>query len=330
MDHNKVLCFGEILYRLQAKDQHFFNTDQSVVYAYPGGSEANVAVALASLSIPSAYVSAAPEHALTKEILNILNQRNVNTSKFIFGGERLGSYILQSANGLTSGEVIYDRNHSSFSTLKAGDIDWDDLFKDCSWFHWTALTPALNSELADLMLTALKMAHKKKITISVDLNYRSRLWQYGKQPLDIMPHLVSYCDVIMGNIWAENKMLGTSINDQFSRSTSVDQYFDYARVVAQEIFEKYPKCKHVANTFRFMDNANHNLFYGTYHNPSENKISDILETNTLIDRIGSGDAFMAGLIAAIYENKSSQEIIDTATQLGFKKLFNKGDFINLS
>lgn len=329
MDKNTVLCFGEILYRLQAKDEYFFNDDQSVVYAYPGGSEANVAVALASLSIPTTYVSVAPDHSLTKEILNTLNQKKVDTSKFIFGGERLGSYILQSPNGLTSGEVIYDRKYSSFSTLKTEDIDWDKLFTDCSWFHWTALTPALNEELAQLMLTALKIAHEKKITISVDLNYRSRLWQYGKQPLDIMPILVSYCDVIMGNIWAENKMLGTSINEQLVRSTTSSKYFDYSCLVAQEIFEKYPKCKHIANTFRFMDNPNHNLFYGTYHSPAENKISTILETNNLIDRIGSGDAFMGGLIAAIYEDKSAQDIIDTATQLGFKKLFNKGDFINL-
>ena len=329
MDKNTVLCFGEILYRLQAKDEYFFNDDQSVVYSYPGGSEANVAVALASLSIPTTYVSVAPDHSLTKEILNTLNHKNVDTSKFIFGGERLGSYILQSANGLTSGEVIYDRKYSSFSTLKAEDIDWDELFTDCSWFHWTALTPALNEELAQLMLTALKIAHEKKITISVDLNYRSRLWQYGKQPLDIMPTLVSYCDVIMGNIWAEHKMLGTSIHEQLVRNTSCSEYFDYSSLVAQEIFEKYPKCKHIANTFRFMDNPKHNLFYGTYHSPAENKISTILETNDLIDRIGSGDAFMGGLIAAIYEGKSAQEIIDTATQLGFKKLFNKGDFINL-
>lgn len=329
MNKDNVLCFGEILYRLQAKDEHFFNNDQSVIYAYPGGSEANVAVALATLSIPCTYVSAAPDHSLTDEILNTLNRNHVDTSKFIFGGERLGSYILQSANGLTSGEVIYDRKYSSFSTLKAEDIDWDELFANCSWFHWTALTPALNANLAHLMLTALKIAYEKKITISVDLNYRSRLWQYGKQPLDIMPALVSYCDVIMGNIWAENKMLGTSINDQLNRTTSPNEYFDYANLVAQEVFEKYPKCKHIANTFRFMDNPSHNLFYGTYHSPSENKISAILETHSLIDRIGSGDAFMGGLIAAIYQGKSSQDIIDTATQLGFKKLFNKGDFINL-
>lgn len=329
MKKDTVLCFGELLYRLQAKDDYFFNDRQSVVYAYPGGSEANVAVALASLSIPCTYVSAAPDHSLTKEILNTLQHKHVDTSKFIFSGERLGSYILQSANGLTNGEVIYDRKHSSFSTLKTEDIDWDHLFSNCSWFHWTALTPALNEDLADLMLTALKIAHEKKITISVDLNYRNRLWQYGKQPLEIMPTLVSYCDIIMGNIWAENKMLGTSIHDQLNRNTSPNEYFNYANLVAQEIFNKFPKCKHIANTFRFMDNPSHNLFYGTYHNPSENKLSDILETDALIDRIGSGDAFMGGLIAAIYQGKDSQDIIDTATQLGFKKLFNKGDFINL-
>ncbi|UIR56399.1 sugar kinase [Sphingobacterium sp. SRCM116780] len=329
MNYNKVLCFGEILYRLQAKGDHFFNTDPSVVYAYPGGSEANVAVTLAALSIPSSYVSTAPNHSLTQEILRLLKEKNVDISKFVFGGQRLGSYILQSANGLSKGEVIYDRNFSSFSALKIGDIDWDLLFKDCSWLHWTALTPALSVDLSDLMLEGLRIAQEKKITISVDLNYRNKLWQYGVEPITIMPRLVAYCDVIMGNIWAENKMLGTSIHKKLDRTTSPDEYFDYASTVAQEIFEKYPKCKHVANTFRFMDNAQHNLFYGTYHSPLENKMSQILETNEVIDRIGSGDAFMGGLIAAIYQKKSSQQIIDTATEIGFKKLFNKGDFLHL-
>src|SRR5690606_10701929 len=112
----------------------------------------------------------------------------------------------------------------------------------------------------------LKKASARGITISVDLNYRSKLWQYGKSPIDIMPNLVQYADVVMGNIWAVNKMLGSTINENFNRDTHKKEYIQFANQVAQEVFEMFPKVKHIANTYRFMDNAKHNLFYGTYHN----------------------------------------------------------------
>src|SRR5690606_35564356 len=257
---------------------------------------------------------------------NILEGLYVDTAKVIHAGDRLGTYILMSANGLSKGEVIYDRKYSSFSQLTIEDIDIDKLFDGVSWFHWTALTPALNQNMADLMLVLLKEASDRGITISVDLNYRNRLWQYGKQPIDIMPQLVSYCDVIMGNIWAANKMLGIAVDESLDRNTPRETYLLAAEQSAKDIFQNYPTCKHVAYTFRFMDSPNHNLFYGTYHTPTEHVSSAVMETFEVIDRIGSGDAFMAGYIHALINNMTAQEIIDTATGAGYHKLFVKGDF----
>lgn len=323
---NQILSFGEILIRQQPTGTHFFAADSNTVKLYPGGSEANVAVSLALMGETVNYVSAFPENALSTEILQCLNHYKVQTDKVIFSGDRLGQYILLGANGLTKGDVIYDRKYSSFSTLKQTDFSVDKLLDGVTWFHWSALTPALNEDMANLLEEILQAAQVKGITTSVDLNYRSKLWQYGKEPIQVMPRLLTYCDVIMGNIWAAEKMLGTTVDSHLNRETTKETYLEAAQQSAAEVFVKYPRCKHVAYTFRFMDNAQHNLFYGTYHTPTVNTYSETLETNSVVDRIGSGDAFMAGFIHALVQKMNPQEIIDTATKAGFAKLFVEGDF----
>lgn len=328
MNKSKVLCFGELLYRIQSAGE-FFATSQTTVELFPGGSEANVAVTIAQLGIDAYYMSAGPDNVLVNSILKNLIEQGVDVSKFRFEGDRLGSYILLGANGLTSGEVIYDRKYSSFSQLRKETIDWDLVFLDVDWFHWTALTPALSEEHADLCRLALEEASQRNIKISVDLNYRSKLWQYGKDPIVIMPDLIAKCDVIMGNIWAANKMLGTFLDEKWSGDRSQLDYPEISKSVAAEVFAKYTRCKDLAFTFRFMDNAQHNLFYATYHTPGADYVSHVLETNDLIDRIGSGDAFMGGLIAGLINEYPPQQLINFATDIGFKKLFVKGDFIKI-
>ncbi|WP_238387204.1 sugar kinase [Sphingobacterium olei] len=323
-----VLSFGEILIRQQAVGSSFFEKGNNLSRLYPGGSEANVAVSLAQMGTKTSYYSAFPDNPLSAEIIALLHESNVDTSKVSKVGDRIGSYILLSANGLTKGEVIYDRKYSSFSQLRLEDIDYGSLLENVDWLHWTALTPALSKQMASLTEDLLKEASSRNITISVDLNYRSKLWQYGKQPLEIMPQLVEYCDVVMGNIWAANKMLGTSIDESLNRETEIQTYYEYAIKSAKEIFDKFHKTKHIANTYRFMDNPTHNLFYGTYHSREENSISQIFETNAVIDRIGSGDAFMAGFIHALKNTTDPREIIEIATGAGYQKLFVEGDFGN--
>src|SRR5690606_26365422 len=197
-----ILSFGEILIRQQSLGNTFFNKTNNRLEIFPGGSEANVAASLAQMGDKVAYCSALPQNSLSDEILEILNDLGVHTDKVLHTGDRLGTYILMSANGLSKGEVIYDRKYSSFSQLTIEDIDIDKLFEGVSWLHWTALTPALNQEMADLTADLLQEASDRNITISVDLNYRNRLWQYDKEPIAIMPQLAAHCDVIMGNIWA--------------------------------------------------------------------------------------------------------------------------------
>ena len=322
-----ILVFGELLVRLSSASNDFFSTDQGV-HMYPGGSEANVAASLAKWQVPVSYLTAIPDNLFAKSTLKSLTDLGVDTSDVLIEGSRLGLYLLLSANGLTSGEVVYDRKFSSFSGLKPGTIDWDQLMEGKTWFHWSALTPALSSDLAVVTLEALEAARRNGLTVSVDLNYRNRLWDYGKQPIEVMPALAQYCDVIMGNIWAADKMLGAGIDPSLGRHTPSSTYFEHATKSAAQLFKAYGKCKHIANTFRFMDHPGHNLFYGTYHNNHNNYISEVVETEEVLDRIGSGDAFMAGLIHGLITEMGDQQIIDHATGAGFQKLFVKGDFGN--
>ncbi|MEJ2881194.1 sugar kinase [Pedobacter sp. GR22-6] len=322
-----ILVFGELLLRFSATEEQFISKKHTVSL-FPGGSEANVAASLAQWAVPCSYLTAAPQNALAGNALQTLSDLGADTSKVLSQGSRLGLYFLLSANGLTNGEVVYDRKFSSFSSLIPHSIDWDSIMNGHTWFHFTALTPALNENTALVCKEALEAAKRKGLKISIDLNYRSRLWDYGKQPIEVMPELVQHCDVIMGNIWAANKMLGTAVESSLDRQTSTEAYFEHAKKSANEIFEKFPQCSHVANTFRFMDHAQHNLFYGTYHTRDAHFISEVRETNGVIDRIGSGDAFMAGLIYALIDTTDGQEIIDKATNAGYQKLFVKGDFGN--
>ena len=326
VNSKKVLCFGEILIRLQATNPTFFQLE-SRIKNYFGGSETNVAATLAKLQTSSKIVTALPDNTITKEIITKLQQLNIDTSAIAVQGDRIGTYYLLSANGLSKGDVIYDRKYSSFYQLKIDDLNWDEIMHDCDWFHFSAITPALNTNLAYILNHALEKAVEKGLKISVDLNYRNRLWKYGKNPMDVMPELVKYADVIMGNIWAANIMLGTPIDNNLNEETSKQEYVTYANEVARQLFENFPKCQYIANTFRFMNSPKHNLFYGTLHTSTGNYSSETYETNDVVDRIGSGDTFMGGLIHAIKNNLNEQEIIDLATKAGYDKLFVEGDFI---
>lgn len=327
LNQENILVFGELLLRFSSTEDQFISKNHTV-NLFPGGSEANVSASLGQWHIPCSYVSCVPDNALAANALQVLEGLGVNTKKTLLQGNRLGLYFLLSANGLTSGEVVYDRKFSSFSSLKPGTIDWDKVLEGHTWFHWTALTPALNENMAIICKEGLMAAKAKGLKISVDLNYRSRLWDYGQQPIEIMPELVAYCDVIMGNIWAVNKMLGVNVDEGLNRETTVEDYQQHANVSAAAVFSQFTQCKHIAYTFRFMDNPTHNLFYGTYHTPGHNYISDVFETNEVVDRIGSGDAFMAGLINGLISDNDGHEIIRKATSSGYEKLFVKGDFGN--
>jgi 2-dehydro-3-deoxygluconokinase len=299
---------------------------QNTAAIYVGGAEANVAAALAQWGTPVAYISKVPENGLSKEVLQQLDARGIHTDRMLWGGDRIGIYYLAQGSDLKHAEVVYDRKYSSFSQIVPGTVDWEVLLGDAEWFHWSAITPALSPEAAIICKEVLEAATRKGMTISTDLNYRSKLWQYGKKPFEVMPELVQYCDVVMGNIWAAHTMLNTSLDTVALEVDTKVVFLKEAERVAAEITEKYTRCKRVAFTFRFSKAATHNQYYAFYYNAGEVSISREYDTNDVVDRVGSGDCFMAGLIHAQLHGLDDQQIISFAAAAAYSKFFVKGDF----
>ncbi len=317
----KVCCFGELLLRLPpANGGEWLRHNQLPVFV--GGAELNVATALATWQVPVKYCTALPDNIISKDIRDYLDQKHIDTSSVILSGERIGLYYLKEGADMKSHENVFDRKYSSFSTLGTGIVDWDAILSDVSWFHFSAIAPAVSASAAALCKEALEAAKKKNITISVDLNYRSLLWKYGKQPVEVIPGLVQYCDVIMGNIWAANTLLGIPLNEELIAAKS---FTTHATVTAQEIFKQYPGSQWMANTFRFDGKADEIRYYATLDTRTTQVVSPLFQTDSIVDKVGSGDCFMAGLIYGLISGNPADEIISFAAAAAFAKLQEKGD-----
>jgi len=322
---NKVLAFGEILLRLSPEMKGSWIRNAGIP-AFIGGAELNVATALANWQVPVAYCSAMPENAMTLEIDQYLREKNIDTSPIQYTGERIGIYMLPQGADLKNSGVIYDRAHSSFSGLKPGEINWDKVLEGVSWFHFSAISPALNEDAAQVCLEALKAASNKGIFISVDLNFRAKLWKYGKKPVEVMPELLQYCDLVMGNIWAANTLLGIDIDENVAVNKADKQrYLQHSLETSEAIIAKFPKCKIVANTFRFDAFESGILYYTTLYKDGQLTVSEEFTTEKVIDKVGSGDCFMGGLIYGLYHNHPSDEVINFAAAAAFGKLNEYGD-----
>ena len=318
-----ILSFGELLLRLCPDAEGDWLNNNQIPF-YIGGAELNVANALALWGVPVKYFTALPANGLSAQIIAYLDKKGINTSTIHYGDGRIGLYFLTTGQDLKHNALIYDRAGSAFANLKTGVIDWDKVLQDVSWFHFSAICPALNQNVADLCEEVLEAASKKNITISVDMNYRSKLWQYGKSPLQVMPGLVKYCHLVMGNIWAAETMLGINVIPDIHKSGQKSIYLKEALKTSQKIMEQFPKCKAVANTFRF-DATNDIKYYTTLYIDNQLYNSGEYETGHVIDKVGSGDCFMAGLIYGFYNQHEVDEILEFATAAAFEKLFIKGD-----
>lgn len=318
----KVFCFGELLLRISPAANKDLSANPMQLYV--GGAEANVATALAGWQVPVKYCTALPDNFMSRHVMHYLEYQGIYTSSILFSGNRIGIYYLERGADL-KGSVVYDRDHSSFSQLKRGMIDWEKVFQDVSWFNFSAISPALNANVADVCLEALEVASKMNITISVDLNHRSRLWKYGKQPVEVMPQLVQYCNVVMGNIWSANTLVGTSIDEKLHDKNSRQAYLDHAEATSKEMIQKFPKCKVVANTFRFDKPANDILYYTSLYTNGQQYASPEFSSRCVIDRSGSGDCFMAGLIYGLSKHHAPQDVLNYATAAAFGKLQEVGD-----
>lgn len=320
---SKVLSFGELLLRICPDTDAQWLAENKLPF-YVGGAELNVASALALWQVPSAYFTALPQNFMAEQLLGYMDKLNIDTSKIYSGGDRIGLYYLPKGKDLKNAGVIYDRANSAFAMLQADQINWDSVLADVSWFHFSAICPALNQAAADVCLAAVKAASAKGITISIDLNYRAKLWQYGNEPIDIIPELVKYCDLVMGNIWAAEKMLSISVPIDIEEIDEKDTYLAQAQKTSKEIIARFPKCKSVANTFRFDFNGGIK-YYTTLFTQSNFYVSTEFQSAKILDKVGSGDCFMAGLIYGFYHNNNPQQIVNFAAAAAFNKLFIPSD-----
>jgi 2-dehydro-3-deoxygluconokinase len=304
----KVLTFGEIMLRLSPPYFKRFTQTRSFDVIF-GGGEANVAVSLANFGIPVEFVSRLPNNDLGDACIQYLRQFGVGTNKILRGGERLGIYFLEIGASARPSKVIYDRENSAIATADVSMFDWNLIFKNVKWFHWTGITPAISQNLAEICLIALQEAKKRGITISCDLNYRSKLWKYGKTPLDIMPELVKNCDVVIGNEEDAEKVLGISAPDTDVTTGKLDP--KKYRYVMETITQQYPNLKFVAITLRGSISASHNTWAGLLYNGKKMFISPHYDITHIVDRVGGGDSFVAGLIYGLLTLKDNfQEILD--------------------
>lgn len=314
-----VFSFGELLLRLSpALNKEWIHTHSMIVHV--GGAELNVAGALARWNVPSKYGTALPDHYLSKEIIESLQEKNIDTSAIHLSGSRIGTYYLPRGAELKSAGVIYDRAGSSFWELKPGMINWNKVLEGCSWFHFSAICPALNENVVAVCKEALEVASAKGIRISVDLNYRAKLWQYGKLPKEIMPELVRYCDVIMGNIWSAEILLGLEPTIQSSEGKSREELIDAAGKSMLQLHRRFPKAGTFAYTFRLEKE-----YWAVLQHGKEQVVSQKYLIKDVKDKAGSGDCFMAGLIYGFYHRHALQQTINYAAAAAVGKLQEEGD-----
>ena len=289
-----------------------------------GGGEANVAVSLSNFGIPTEFVSRIPNNDIGDTCMKELQKHGVGTHHVLRSGERLGIYFLETGAVNRAGKVIYDRSHSAFSQLKKGMIDWDKVFKDATWFHWTGITPALSQNTAEICLEAINKATEKGITISCDLNFRNKLWNYGKTAKEIMPDLVAGCDIIMGNEEDAGQSLGIKAEDTDVMAGDVKAEAYHS--VSAQIMKRFPKAKKVITTLRGSVSASHNTWSGVLYDGKTLFKAPEYNITHIVDRIGGGDAFMAGLIYGMITGLDDQKALDFATAASCLKHTIHGDF----
>ncbi len=316
----RVVTFGELMIRLSppfgVRLQNARNFDLNF-----GGAEANVAVSLARFGINASFVTALPLDDLGDHALRTLRMHGVDSRFILRQGDRIGIYYLEHGSGLRPSKVIYDRAHSAFPEIDPADLDWEQILENTQWFHWTGITPALSDSVAASLHKGLEMAKKKGITVSVDLNYRKKLWSEEKAR-EVMSGLMEYVDILFGNEEDSSRVFGirTKRTNIATGTLSVDDYQDVAKTLIKRFgFKK------VAISLRESLSASENIWSACLL--SGNKfIKSKKHRVWIVDRVGTGDAFAAGLIYSFLEGKSDQEALDFGVAASCLKHSISGDF----
>jgi 2-dehydro-3-deoxygluconokinase len=288
-----------------------------------GGGEANVAVSLANFGFEAAFVSVLPDNAVAAACIRELRKYGVDTSLIQFGHGRMGIYFLEAGANQRPSKVVYDREGSAISLAPENTFNWEEVFEGSDWFHLSGITPAISASAARLSLAAVEQASKMGVKVSLDLNYRAKLWKYGKKAPEIMQQLVKYVDICIANEEDIQQSLGIEA-DASVESGRLDAAL--YQLLAKKVMNAYPDVKQVAITLRESISASSNGWSACLYDGSDFLVSDRYQITDIIDRVGGGDSFAAGLIYGLNSFDSAAKALNFAAAASCLKHSISGDF----
>ncbi len=325
----RIVTFGEVMLRLKAPGyERLLQTPQ--LEATFGGGEANVAVSLAHFGQEVWYITALPRNPISEACLSYLKGKGVDVSNVIQTGERIGLYYYEAGANQKPSRVIYDRTHSSIMDVSPAVFDWKMILQGAAWFHITGITPALSASTAEIALLAMKTAQELGVKVSFDYNYRKNLWKYGPSAPEVMADLVRYADIGIANEEDCQRALGISVesNDWQKDIESGHINIDKFRILCEKVLATFPNLKYQAITLRASYSADRNGWAACLHNGREFLVSKQYDIADVVDRVGTGDAFAAGLIYGLKIGMPDQEALEFAVAASCLKHSIPGD-INL-
>jgi 2-dehydro-3-deoxygluconokinase len=295
--NNKVVTIGEIMMRLSTPGfSRFVQADSmDVVYA---GSEANVAVSLGLFGVPVAHVTRFPDNDLGRAATQSLERYGVDVRHIVYGNERIGVYFLENGAMQRPSRIIYDRFNSAFASINPGHVNWDEVLRGASWFHYTGITPAISQGAADVCLAGAKAARANGITVSGDINYRRNLWQYGKTARDIMPALIEHTDIIVAGVTDFENCAGIKGTDWTGTCSLA--------------MKAFPNIRKITSTYRDSVSSSHNRMHAQLWDGEKLYTTREYDLTHIVDRVGTGDAYMAGLIYGWLQGKTDQDTLEFA------------------
>ncbi|MCM1320962.1 MAG: sugar kinase [Bacteroides sp.] len=316
----KIVTLGEIMLRLSPEANRRFVQAEKFEVIY-GGGEANVAVSCANYGHDAYFVTKLPKHEIGQSAVNSLRKYGVNTQYIARGGDRVGIYYAETGASMRPSKVIYDRAGSSIAEADPSDFDFDKIMEGADWFHWSGITPAISDKAAELTKLACEAAKKHNVTVSVDLNFRKKLWSSEKAQ-SIMKPLMKYVDVCIGNEEDAELCLGFKPDaDVEAGNTAAEGYKGIFQAMAKEFGFKY-----VVSTLRESLSATHNGWKAMIYNGQEFYESKHYDIMPIIDRIGGGDSFSGGLIHGLLTKKTQGEALEFAVAASALKHTINGDF----